>query len=50
MSFKIDGPRYRDRPKLRWKDVVNTDLRKNHLNISLASDGSKWRNAIRPVT
>ena len=36
--------------KLRWKDVVNTDLRKKQLNIALASDRSKWRNAIRPVT
>ena len=35
---------------LRWKDVVNADLRKKHLNISLGSDRSKWLNAIRPVT
>ena len=50
MSFNVDGPTSRGRPKLSWKDVVNVDLRKKHLNISLASDRSKWRNANRPVT
>ena len=43
MSFNVDGPTSRGRPKLSWKDVVNVDLRKKHLNISLASDRSKWR-------
>ena len=50
MNFDVDGPTPRGRPKLRWKDVVNADLRKKQLNIALASDRSKWRNAIRPVT
>ena len=50
MSFNVDGPTSQGRPKLRWKDVVNADLCKKHLNISLASDRSKWRNFIRPVT
>ena len=49
MSFNVDRPTSQGRPKLRWKDVVNTDPRKKHLNISLASDRYKWRNAIRPV-
>ena len=39
MSFNVDGPTYQDRPKLRWRDVVNTNLHKKQLNISLASDG-----------
>ena len=50
MNFNVDGPTPGGRPKLRWNDVVNTDLRKKQLNIALASDISKWRNAIRPVT
>ena len=50
MNFDVDGPTPRGRPKLRWKDVVNADLRKEQLNIALASDRFKWRNAIRPVT
>ena len=50
MSLNVDRPISRGRPKLRWKDVVNADLRKKHLNIRLASDRSKWRNVIRLVT
>ena len=50
MNFNVDGPTPWGRPKLRWKDVVNADLLKKQLNIVLASDRSKWRNAIRPVT
>ena len=50
MSFNVDGPTSRGRPKLRWKDVVNADLCKKLLNVSLASDISKWRHAIKPVT
>ena len=37
MNFDVDGPTPRGRPKLRWKDVVNADLRKKQLNIALAS-------------
>ena len=50
MNFDVDGATPRGRPKLRWKDVVNADFCKKQLNIVLASDRSKWRNAIRPVT
>ena len=45
MSVDVDGKTSWGRPKWRWKDVVNADLRKKHLNISLASGRSKWRNA-----
>ena len=41
MSFNVYGPTFRGRPKLRWKDVVSTNLSTKHLNISLASDRSK---------
>ena len=30
MSFNVDGQTSRGRPKLRWKDVVNTDLPKKN--------------------
>ena len=50
MNFNVDGPTPRGRPKLRWNDVINADLCKKQLNIVLASDRFKWRNAIRPVT
>ena len=50
MSFNVDGPKYQGRLMLSRKDMVNADLRKNHLDVSLASGRSTWRNAIRPVT
>ena len=41
MSFNVYGPTFGGRPKLWWKDVVNTNLSTKHLNISRASDRSK---------
>ena len=38
MSFNVDGPTSRGRPKFRWKDVVKASIHKKHLNISLASE------------
>ena len=32
MSFNVEGPAPRGRPKLRWKDVINNDLRKRGIN------------------
>ena len=49
VNFVVDGPISRGRPKLRWKDVVNSDLRKKCLSLGLASDRLEWRNAIRLV-
>ena len=41
MSFNLDEQTSRGRPKLRWNDVVNADLRKKQLNTSLANDRSR---------
>ena len=41
MSFNVDGPKSRGRPKLWWNDVVNAGLPKKHPDISLASNRSK---------
>ena len=35
MSFNVVGPTSRGRPELMWKDVVNADLHKKHLNSRL---------------
>ena len=40
-SFNVDRPTSRGTPQLRWKDAVNADLLKKHLNIRLASNRSK---------
>ena len=48
ITINVDRPTSHGSSNLRWKDVVNTDLLKKHLNISLARDRSKHRNAIRP--
>ena len=49
MSLQIEGPTPRGRPKLRWSDVVNTDMKKLGLKSSLATNRTLWRNAIKPV-
>ena len=50
LSFNVGRPISQGRPTLRFKDVVNDDLCKKQLNMSLASDRSEWKNAIRSVT
>ena len=50
MNFVVDRPTSLGRVKLRWKDVINSDLHKKCLSFSLANDRSKWTNVISPVT
>ena len=50
MNLIVDGPTSWGWPKLRWKDMVNSDLRKKCLSLRLASDRLKWRNAFKRVT
>ena len=49
MSFNVDGPTPRGRPRLRWSDVVNKDMRKCGLNPEMANNRLVWRNSIKPV-
>ena len=42
LNFMVDGPTLHARPKLRWNDVVNTDLRrKKDIKIIMARDTMK---------
>ena len=41
MNFVEDGPTFPGRLELRWEDVVNSDLHKKYLSLSLASDSLK---------
>ena len=49
MTLQIDGPTPRGRPKLRWNDVVNADMKKLRLKPSMANNRTLWRDAIKPV-
>ena len=49
MSLDIDGPNHLERPRLRWSDVINKDLKKRGINIELVCTRSEWRQAIRKV-
>ena len=49
MNLQIDGPTPRGRPKLRWSDVVNADMKKLRLKPSMASNRKLWRDTIKPV-
>ena len=49
MSFIVDGPTPRGRPRLRWSDVINKDLRICNLKPDMANDRMKWKKAITPV-
>ena len=49
MSFIVDGPTPRGRPRLRWSDVINKDLKIFKLKPEMANDRMKWKKAITPV-
>jgi len=47
MEMEIEGNRPRGRPKTRWKDVVQKDMREKHLDEAEALDRTLWRSLIR---
>ncbi|XP_047502424.1 uncharacterized protein LOC125047921 [Penaeus chinensis] len=47
MEMEIEGNRPRGRPKTRWKDVVQKDMREKHLDEAEAVDRAVWRRLIR---
>lgn len=47
MQLEVPGMRPRGRPKMRWRDTINDDLRRTHLSEEDASDRSQWRRAYR---
>ena len=49
LEMEIPGRRGRGRPKRRWMDVVNEDLREKRLTEEDALDRSRWRKAVRNV-
>jgi hypothetical protein len=45
--LEVDGRRPRGRPKQRWRDTINADLKSSNLRHEDAQDRAKWRRAIR---
>jgi hypothetical protein len=48
LNFNVEGTIPRGRPKLRWSDVINKDLKILGISNQLANDRVRWRAAIRP--
>ncbi|GJR89388.1 hypothetical protein Tco_0213399 [Tanacetum coccineum] len=46
-SITVDGVRRRSRPKLRWEDILKTDLKELLLSEDMTSDRNSWRTRIR---
>ena len=46
----VPGNAGKGRPKKRWRDVVEDDLQKGRLDISLAKDRDGWRAQIMEKT
>ena len=49
MELVLDGTRPRGRPKLRWLDRINADLKEISAQIVDAQDRVRWKNKIRIV-
>ena len=48
-TMTVGGKRPRGRPKLRWMDRVQSDLRHHQLDPKLAQDREAWRNAVMAI-
>ena len=43
MDMEIVGQRRRGRPKLRWIDCINGDMREKNLNVDDVHNRAEWR-------
>ena len=48
-TMMVGGKRPRGRPKLRWMDRVQSDLRHHQLDPKLAQDREAWINAVMVI-
>ena len=43
MNMEVPGTRRRGRPRMRWRDSVNRDMRERNVNEGLVHDRRRWR-------
>ena len=48
LEYEPGGSNPKGRPRKRWSDCINADLKSQNLTSNMTQDRSKWRNAIRP--
>ena len=47
MEMEVQGNRRRGRPKRRWIDCINGDLREKNINQALVNNRTTWKRLIR---
>ena len=47
MKMEVPGRRRRDRPRKRWKDTLNEDMREKDVQVNDTQDQCRWRRLIR---
>ena len=46
MNLEVPGTRKRGRPKMRWRDTVNRDMREKNVSERMVQDRRRWRRLI----
>ena len=47
LDMEVQGKRRRGRPKIRWKDCIQEDMREKRLRTNMAGDRGKWKLLIK---
>ena len=50
LDFNVEGAYPRGRPKKRWMENINNDMKTLNINADLALDRDKWRKATHKNT
>ena len=47
MEMEVEGNRRRGRPKTRWKDCINGDIREKNIDIAMVNNRRTWKKLIK---